>query len=177
LRKLQSGDLATYMLPWTGCVLLSCFMFEAHGSHCTGTESSRLALTQCAGWQAFFDGAGAGQGWWSCSSAREDPCNCGSISCQGPDITHIYLRDSGLYGTIAPSLANLTGLSELNLANNALHGRVPDLEWSRLLVYGFCDIGGSNSFCTPLPAGAARCNGGGPVPIATNGSCARPAQT
>jgi len=59
-----------------------------------------------------------------------DPCRgswlgveCSSSS---SDVDMIYLYDANLSGTIAPAIANLTGLRRLVLANNSLTGEIPE---------------------------------------------------
>eukprot|EP00253_Pinus_taeda_P028950 PITA_28950 len=55
-------------------------------------------------------------------------CNWSAITCSRRHVDRVVslnLSSMSLYGTIAPSLANLTFLHMLDLSNNALHGHIP----------------------------------------------------
>ncbi|GAA0173750.1 hypothetical protein LIER_27302 [Lithospermum erythrorhizon] len=70
-----------------------------------------------------------------------DPClprgySWTGVSCsEGPRIrvTNLNLTGMGLSGSISPSIADLTGLSEIYLANNNLEGSIPDFSTLKLL--------------------------------------------
>lgn len=173
------------------------------GTPCSGASAS-LDKTQCAAWQWFYDSC-AGTKWDNCASHRNDPCGCTSaggshVTCVGADITHInmwqsnvvgplphsfgalpnllslFLGDNEITGSLPEWLASLDQLTMLSLQNNRLTGPVPaQLPFDR---WAICGIGGTgNSFCAPLPPGAADCNSGGGVATKTCTDLVTPAPT
>ncbi|KAF5737228.1 LRR receptor-like serine/threonine-protein kinase [Tripterygium wilfordii] len=61
-------------------------------------------------------------------------CNWVGVTCSSSDgrIILLNLASLGLAGSVAPSIGNLTYLTEINLANNSFHGEIPQ-EMGRLL--------------------------------------------
>ncbi|PIN02912.1 Leucine-rich repeat protein [Handroanthus impetiginosus] len=63
-------------------------------------------------------------------SSDTDCCQWEGIACTSDDghrrrVTHLWLPERGLYGTITPFLANLSFISHLNLSNNHFLGPFP----------------------------------------------------
>lgn len=84
----------------------------------------------------------------------------------------LRLYHNRLHGEIPAELGSLTHLSNLYLYNNLLGGRVPPLNFSHIRYCGIGDSKGANDgnkYCTPLPAGARKCNLEGR--LETKGAC------
>ena len=83
-----------------------------------------------------------------------DPCASPSwqgVSCDSTGaVVSILLMNSGLVGTISPSLANLTSLGTLILSGNALTGPIP-LELTSLTSLKTVDVS-NNDLDGPLPS-------------------------
>jgi hypothetical protein len=159
---------------------------------CTGPLSSKLAPSQCVGWQSLHDALfSEAKG---CTAARNSPCDACSqgVRCNGTDITSITLGQISLIGTIPSeigtqlphlevlelgfnnitgaipaSLVGLTNLRDLVVNNNSMSGRIPAFRFDQFTkLHGFCALGnqyGAKGWCAPLPPGAAACNNWGPV--------------
>jgi hypothetical protein len=137
---------------------------------CTG-NSTTLKPADCAAYQKFFD-ATNGRGWKHCSQTRHDPCACSGngflVYCavttmpgvlpHVTTITNIVFVSNNLTGTLPSALAELAHLKQLWLPHNKLTGTVPSLPFAQYTSdCHLNDLGGSNKFRCPLPAGSDQC--------------------
>jgi len=75
----------------------------------------------------------------------------------------------GICGSLPATLAKLTALEVLNVTGNALTGPAPT--HNNANIWKTCSLGGgNNTYCAPLPDGAAWCHAHGRVQ--TSGNCA-----
>lgn len=147
---------------------------------CEG-KSATLSEVDCQAWQDLFDSTGGSTTWVACTELRRDPCGClaanGEVACglvadaSGVSqlrILSLGLQVNGLSGSLPPSLANMTALSDLQLEGNhiglpgsqGLGGVLPPLPFAH---YVGCGLEGNQWSC-PLPDGAAEyCSAGQPL--------------
>lgn len=85
-------------------------------------------------------------------------CNWVGITCNQYStkrVTVLNLKSLALFGSIPPSIGNLTHLTEIHLQNNSLHGEIPQ-EMGRLLQLQHLNFS-YNSFSGKIPTNITHC--------------------
>ncbi|KAI5679528.1 hypothetical protein M9H77_00755 [Catharanthus roseus] len=97
-------------------LVLSCSVNTSYASCNPFDRDSLLSFSQILSSQSTLN--------WS---ASVDCCFWEGVSCDANDrVARLWLPSRGLVGTISPSIANLSRLSQLNLSRNILSGPIPD---------------------------------------------------
>ena len=93
------------------------------------------------------------------------PASFGALT----DLTELNLGSNKINGELPAELAKLTGLEVFNVTDNEITGSAPALGFAN--IWRTCSLGGGgNTYCNPLPDGAAWCHAHGRVQ--TSGNCA-----
>jgi hypothetical protein len=118
-----------------------------------------IPLLQCQALAALYNSAGGNgwtdrTGWW----ADLNPCGWAGLGCNGANISVIRLHENNLVGTLPAQLANLTGLTQVDISENpSLSGPIPPGLWAittlQTVVLAHNNLsGGIPAFTVPLPS-------------------------
>jgi hypothetical protein len=118
-----------------------------------------IPLLQCQALAALYNSAGGNgwtdrTGWW----ADLNPCGWAGLGCNGANITTIRLHENNLVGTLPLQLADLTGLTQVDISENpSLSGPIPPGLWAittlQTVVLAHNNLsGGIPPFTVPLPS-------------------------
>ncbi|KAK8450319.1 hypothetical protein SEVIR_6G005300v4 [Setaria viridis] len=117
---LQLQHQQKFTMTFLGLVVLLLLTFASLTSSCTEDEQSSL-LDFLAQLSPGSDGS-LRMSWMH----GTDCCAWEGVTCRGDNtVMGVSLASKGLTGSVSPSLANLTGLMNLNLSHNSLHGILP----------------------------------------------------
>ncbi|MCO5546828.1 hypothetical protein L7F22_000264 [Adiantum nelumboides] len=144
-------------------VLLLCVIFLAHklaiaASPLTPTSSSSANLTLSALLALKASITSDPTGFLSSWNASTHFCSWQSIICSNSSqqVECLLLQSKQLVGTLTPQLADLQGLSYLDVSNNSLHGLIPARVGELAATLTHLDLN-SNKFSGSIPSSLARC--------------------
>jgi hypothetical protein len=85
-----------------------------------------IPLAECSALVDLYDSAG-GPGWvgWANWLTGPTACNWFGITCASGHVSMIQMSGNWMWGTLPPTLVNLTHLRQLVLAGNGLTGNIP----------------------------------------------------
>ncbi|OEL32923.1 Tyrosine-sulfated glycopeptide receptor 1 [Dichanthelium oligosanthes] len=109
-----------FTMAFLGLVVLLLLTFASPTSSCTEKEQSSLLdfLAQLS--------PGSDSSLKMSWVHGADCCTWEGVTCRDDNmVMGVSLASKGLTGSISPSLGNLTGLMNLNLSHNSLHGNLP----------------------------------------------------
>ncbi|XP_052174460.1 receptor-like kinase TMK3 isoform X2 [Diospyros lotus] len=133
--------------PSTLPIFLSLFSFKIRNGFDPGVPCAPevMALLE------FLDGLNYPQRLVS-SWSGNDPCKGHwlGVSCSNQKVFMINLAKFNLSGTLSPSIANLTSLTQIKLSSNSLTGPIP-MSWTRMKSLTLLDVSGNN-LSAPLPS-------------------------
>ncbi|KAJ7566707.1 hypothetical protein O6H91_02G115100 [Diphasiastrum complanatum] len=123
-------------LTWIACLLMSSSLVEAS---LAATEVNALRDIASV---LQLNSSDVGSAW---NTTGADPCTWKGIYCDamGEHVINITLELENLRGEVPASLANLTSLVKIDLANNFLSGRIPS-ELGTLSSLQYLSFGGNN---------------------------------
>jgi hypothetical protein len=78
----------------------------------------------------------------------DTPCNWEGVTCDGEQVSRLYLYDRNLNGEMPPELGDLSGLERLLLHKNELSGAIPELDNLSQLQYLWLH---ENGLCGDIP--------------------------
>ncbi|KAF8658813.1 hypothetical protein HU200_059304 [Digitaria exilis] len=115
----SSSSTSKLPVPFFGLAFVLLFSSASLVSSCT--EQERNSLIDFRDGLSWEGNGGLNMSWIN----GTDCCQWDGITCTNGVVTVVILASKGLEGEISPSLANLTGLSHLNLSRNSLYGSLP----------------------------------------------------
>ncbi|KAH7865165.1 hypothetical protein Vadar_003054 [Vaccinium darrowii] len=137
---------------WIVLVLLISVLESAIASNTSGNETDRIALLDFKNHIT--------QDPFQIMSSWNDSlhfCNWVGVKCNPTKgrVTILNLESQNLFGSIPPSIGNLTFLTGINLVNNSFHGEIPQ-EIGRLIRLQHLNLS-YNSFSGKIPSNLSQC--------------------